>query len=161
MANGIMKDMVQICVVVKDLDKAMQRYSSVFGIKDFVVYKVDTDNVPGITDRGQPTKSYAVQVGMARLAGAIIELLEPLRGETMYQDFLDQHGEGVHHVGLVVDDYDEALKGLTGQGFGVTVDGPIVGESRKGRFTYFDTQEELGTTFELLDFPEELLAKWR
>jgi len=161
MADGVMKDIVQICVVVKDLEKAMQQYSTVFGIKDFVVYKVDTDNVPGITDHGHPVKSYAVQVGMARLGGAVIELLEPLRGQSMYQDFLDQHGEGVHHVGLMVDNYDAASKGFTRPGFAVGVDGPIVGESRAGRFTYFDTQEKLGTTFELLDFPEEILANWK
>ncbi len=161
MAKGVMKDMVQVCVVVRNLEEAMRRYSTVFGIKDFVVYKVDSDHVAGITDHGQPAKSYAVQVGMARLAGAVIELLEPLRGKSMYQDFLDQHGEGVHHVGLVVDNYDEAFKGFSSQGFAVGVDGPIVGESRTGRFTYFDTQEKLGTTFELLDFPAEILANWR
>ncbi len=161
MAKGVMKDMVQICVVVRDLEKAMRQYSTVFGIKDFVVYKVDSDHVPGITDHGQPAKSYAVQVGMARLGGAVIELLEPLRGQSMYQDFLDQHGEGVHHVGLMVDHYAEALEGFTRHGLGVTVDGPIVGESRTGRFTYLDTQEKLGTTFELLDFPAELLEQWR
>jgi methylmalonyl-CoA/ethylmalonyl-CoA epimerase len=161
MADGVMKDMVQICVVVKNLENAMRQYSTVFGIEDFIVYKVDSDNVAGITDRGEPAKSYAVQVGMARLGGAVIELLEPLRGQSMYQDFLDQHGEGVHHVGLMVDNYGDAVKGLTRHGLPVTVDGPIVGESRTGRFTYFDTQEKLGTTFELLDFPEEILANWR
>jgi hypothetical protein len=98
---------------------------------------------------------------MARLGGAVIELLEPLRGQRMYKDFLDQHGEGVHHVGLMFDDYAEAFKGLTSGGFTVTVDGPIVGESRTGRSAYFDTQEKFSTTFELLDFPEEILAKWR
>ena len=116
MAKGVMKDMVQVCVVVRNLEEAMRRYSTVFGIKDFVVYKVDSDHVAGITDHGSRAKSYAVQVGMARLAGAVIELLEPLRGKSMYQDFLDQHGEGVHHVGLVVDNYDEAFKGFSEPG---------------------------------------------
>ncbi len=161
MADGVMKDMVQICVVVKNLENAMRQYSTVFGIEDFIIYKVDSDNVPGITDRGEPAKSYAVQVGMARLGGAVIELLEPLRGESMYQDFLDQHGEGVHHVGLIADHYDDAVKGFTRHGLAITVDGPIVGDSRTGRFTYFDTQERLGTIFELLDFPEEILSNWR
>jgi hypothetical protein len=29
---------------------------------------------------------------------------------------------------------------------------------RTGRFTYLETQERLGTTFESLDFPKELMA---
>jgi len=161
MPEGVINNMVQICVVVRNRDEAMRHYGSVFGIKDYTTYEVDSDDVPGITDRGKPARNYGVRVAMARLAGAVLELIQPVHGHSMYQEFLDQHGEGIHHVGLMVDDYKKALANFQRNGFEPTVDGPIVGAQRSGRFTYLDTQEKLGATFELLDFPEEMLASWR
>jgi 4-hydroxyphenylpyruvate dioxygenase-like putative hemolysin len=160
MGSGIQCEMLQFCVVVKNLDEAMERYSSLFGIGPFLVYTVDTDELPGITRDGKPTK-YRIRVGMAKMGGAVLELFESQQGETIWKEFYDKHGEGLHHVGMFVPDYKAALKEFTHQGFKVTVDGPIVGKTRDGRFTYLDTQERLGTTFELLDFPEDLMAQWK
>ena len=95
---------LQICVIVRDLDAAIERYQSLFGIGPFAVYKVDTRELPGITYRGQPG-NYRLRVGMANLGGGILELLEPQGGDSPFEDFLKQHGEGVQHVGLVVEDY--------------------------------------------------------
>jgi hypothetical protein len=41
------------------------------------------------------------------------------------------------------------------------VDGPIAGKHRTGRFTYMDTEKQMGTTLEILDFPEDLLESFR
>jgi hypothetical protein len=100
MAHGMQCDMLQVCVVVNNLDEAMKRYSDLLGIGPFVVYTVDSQEVPGITRDGQPT-NYCVRVGMAKIGNGILELLENLRGQTIWKDFYDKHGEGVHHIGLV------------------------------------------------------------
>ena len=160
MANGIKPEMIQICVVVRDLDESIQRYTSVFGIEKFHVYTVDTADVADVTVNGQPS-SYAVRVGMAKLGNVVLELFQSLHGQTIWKDYYDRHGEGIHHIGLIVGDYAAALEEFTRKGFKVTVDGPILGKPRDGRFTYLDTQKELGATFELLDFPEDFMANWR
>ena len=159
-SRDLKTEMLQVCVVVKDLDEAIKRYSSLFGIGSFHVFTVDTNEWPGITHRGQPI-DYKVRVGMAKLGGAVLELLENQRGETMWKEFFDKHGEGMQHIGLFVRDYDAALTTFTRQGFSITLDGPVVGKERNGRFTYLDTQQELGTTFALLDFPEDFMDQWR
>jgi 4-hydroxyphenylpyruvate dioxygenase-like putative hemolysin len=151
-------DMLQVCVVVKDLDEAMKRYSSAFGVGPFLVYNVDTSEWPGIKEGGKPA-DFRIRLAMSKLGNAILELLESQRGMTIWQDFLDKHGEGVHHLGLFVDDFEAAFRHFTQQGFTVTVEGPIVGEMRSGRFAYLDTHNNLGTTVELLDMPEDLMAK--
>jgi hypothetical protein len=133
---------LQICVVVKDLDEAMKRYSDTLGIGPFLIYSVDAKELK-VTREGRPA-DYKIRVGMAKMGGGVLELLE--------------HGEGVHHIGLFVKNYPAALAAFMDRGFKITVDGPIVGTDRTGRFTYLETQERLGTTFELLDFPEELMA---
>src|ERR1700722_6862985 len=108
MNNRMECEKLQLCLVVRNLDEAMKRYSDLLGIGPFVVYTVDSQELPGITRNGQPT-NYKVRVGMAKMGNAILELLENLRGQTIWKDFYDKHGEGLHHVGLLVKDFPAAL----------------------------------------------------
>ena len=159
MAEDMQCEKVQICVVVKDLDEAMKRYSDVLGVGPFLIYSVDAGEL-GVTRDGVPT-NYKVRVAMAKMGGAVLELLENLTGQTIWKNFYDKHGEGMHHIGLFVNNFPAALGAFTARGFKITVDGPIIGKERNGRFTYLETEEGLGTTFELLDFPEDLMAAFR
>lgn len=159
MAEDMKCEKLQICVVVENLDEAMKRYSDLLGIGPFLIYSVDSTEL-GVTREGQPT-DYKVRVGMAKLGGAVLELLENIRGQTIWKDFYDKHGEGMHHIGLFVRNYPVALAAFVDRGFTITVDGPIAGEARTGRFTYIESQERLGTTFELLDFPEDLMKAFQ
>jgi methylmalonyl-CoA/ethylmalonyl-CoA epimerase len=159
MAEDMKCEKLQICVVVENLDEAMKRYSDLLGIGPFLIYSVDSTELR-VTREGQPT-DYKVRVGMAKLGGAVLELLENIRGQTIWKDFYDKHGEGMHHVGLFVKNYPVALAAFVDRGFKITVDGPIAGEARTGRFTYIESQKRLGTTFELLDFPEDLMKAFQ
>ena len=57
-----------------------------------------------------------VRVAFFGTGSAMVELLEPLTGESGIQRFLDQRGEGVHHLALRVDDVGAALDQATGRG---------------------------------------------
>jgi len=63
---------------------------------------------------------------MAKMGGAVLELLETLKGQTIWQDFYDKHGEGMHHIGLFVKNFPAALSAFVDRGFKITVDGPIL-----------------------------------
>ena len=155
MAEDMQCEKIQICVVVENLDEAMKRYADLLGVGPFLIYSVDAKEL-GVTRDGVPT-DYKVRVGMAKMGGAVLELLETLKGQTIWKDFYDKHGEGMHHIGLFVKNFPAALSAFVDRGFKITVDGPIAGKDRTGRFTYLETQDRMGTTFELLDFPEDLM----
>jgi methylmalonyl-CoA/ethylmalonyl-CoA epimerase len=155
MAEDMQCQKLQVCVVVKNLDEAMKKYGDLLGIDSFLIYAVDSQEL-GVTREGKPTK-YKIRVGMANLGGAVLELLENIEGQTIWKDYYDKHGEGLHHIGLFVKNFPAALSAFTDRGFKVTVDGPIVGKTRIGRFTYIETEQRLGTTFEIMDFPEDMM----
>ena len=80
------------------------------------------------------------------LPGLNVELIEPLRGPSIYTEHLEEHGEGLHHVACfafddpraVVDEYADA-------GISVLQSGRFEGME----FWYLDTAEELnGLVFE-------------
>ena len=150
---------VQICVVVENLDEAMKRYSDLLGVGPFLIYSVDAKEL-GVTRDGLPT-DYKIRVGMTKMGGAVLELLENLTGQTIWKDFYDRHGEGMHHIGFFVKNFPATLASFTERGFKITVDGPIVSPERTGRFTYLETQERMGTTVEVMDFPEDMMKAFQ
>jgi catechol 2,3-dioxygenase-like lactoylglutathione lyase family enzyme len=83
-----------------------------------------------------------------------IELIEIMEGDTVYQDFVDQHGYGVHHLGILVDDMAAALDQARAAGFEMTQDGAGFGPDDDGHYAYLDTEAALGTTLELIQRPK-------
>lgn len=159
MAEDMQCVKVQVCVVVHSLEEAMKRYSDVIGVGPFLIYSVDSRQL-GITREGKPT-DYKIRVAMANMGGAVLELLENIEGQTIWKDFYDRNGEGMHHIGLFVKNYPAALAAFADRGYKITVDGPIESPLRTGRFTYLETENRLGTTIELLDFPEDMMEAFR
>jgi methylmalonyl-CoA/ethylmalonyl-CoA epimerase len=158
MHNDFRIGILQVCVVVRDVDKAVRHFEELLGIGPFAVYTVDSSDMPGVTYRGEPG-DYRVKVAMTRVGGGVIELIENQRGVNIYTEFLEKHGEGIHHIGLITEDFESMLKNFEAHALKPSLDGPIVGD-RMGRFTYFDTEPRVGGILELLDVPGDVLKKW-
>jgi methylmalonyl-CoA/ethylmalonyl-CoA epimerase len=158
MRNDFQIRILQVCVVVKDVDAAVGNFEELLGIGPFAVYTVDSKDMPGVTYRGLPG-DYRVKVAMTKVGGGVIELIENQRGANIYTEFLAKHGEGIHHIGLITDDFEPIFKNFCDRGLQPSLDGPIVGKTM-GRFTYFDTEPRVGGILELLDVPGDVLQKW-
>ena len=70
----------------------------------------------------------------------------------MYAEFIRTHGYGVQHLGLAVDDIEAAIREAEAAGYRVTMYGAGFGLDGDG--AYLDTEDELGTTFELVQHPK-------
>ena len=113
----------QIAVVVRDLDAAMSRYAKELGIGPWDVYTYGPQRLWKMTYRGveQP---YAMKLGLAFVGPTMYELIEPLdQGATIYQEFLDERGEGLHHLGYYVADIDDAIAEMEARGYPVLQSG--------------------------------------
>jgi methylmalonyl-CoA/ethylmalonyl-CoA epimerase len=51
--------------------------------------------------------------------GMKIELISPTTADSYLQAFIDKHGQGFHHLTLMVDDVEVTIDDLTGSGFEV------------------------------------------
>jgi methylmalonyl-CoA/ethylmalonyl-CoA epimerase len=67
------------------------------------------------------------------------------------REFLEKRGEGVNHLGFVVEDLEGAVSRLTERGFRVVSRGRV---AHGGAFAYFDTDRVGGIIFELIKLPE-------
>lgn len=101
-----------IGIVVRDRDATIRHYQEIMGITSFFSF----DNpMPRALVRGQPTPC-DTRVGFALLGNTVIELMQPLDRVSPYFHFLEEHGEGMHHVGFLVPNVDESLAKMQGKG---------------------------------------------
>ena len=139
---------IQVGIVVGDLDRAVSRYEKLLGWKDWNFNSVDTEEGKGarFTHRGETIEAKA-KIAWKDLGTLEIELIEPLDENSVYAEFLRDHGPGLHHVMLAADDYPAAVARVRQEGC------PIVagGELQDTRFALVDAVEDLGL---LIEFAE-------
>ena len=147
--NGV----AQVCIIVEDLDKSVENYWKMFGIGPWHIYTYGKPLVKKMTYHGEPTE-YKMRVALSYIGDLRIELIEPLEGDTVYKDFVEQHGYGVHHFGLLVEDMNAAIAEAEANGFTMTQDGSGFGLDGDGHYAYLDTEDEIGITLELIERPK-------
>ena len=124
-----------IGVAVQSVDSALELYSGVMGLR---VKKVEI-----LEDR-------RLKVAFLEIGEISFELLEPLEGEEVVSKFLGKHGEGVHHVALLVDDLEECVKHLHAKGLRTLGTQPQKGAEGK-RIIFLHPKDTHGVLLELVE----------
>jgi len=133
----------QLGYVVHDIEKTCDFYQSTYGVGPFnVIPEVDME---GAILRGTPI-STKIKVAFAKSDKVELEFIEPLEGENLYTEFLAAKGDGIHHLGFVVDDMVAWKKEFAARGFEPVFHHDMVVMD----FAYFDTSVLGGLMLELL-----------
>lgn len=148
--NGV----AQIALVVRDLDETVKHYHELFGIGPWHFYTYQKPLVKQMSYRGQPA-DHSFRVALSYLGPTRIELIQPLEGDSIYQDFIKKHGYGVQHFGFLVEDMGKALQQAHAAGFEMIQDGSGFGLDGDGHYAYLDSEDTLGVTIELIERPQE------
>lgn len=142
--------LVQVGVVVRDLDRVLKALEEIFGIGPFRTI----DYPPQDWGRDDWHRHYYGEPGdfTARLAvvdlGVVeLELIQPTSGRSIWFDFLEKHGEGLHHLRFNVDDVDQVVGYLGRKGIRPSQGGDGLWPS--ARYVYFDTEEVIGFCLEI------------
>jgi catechol 2,3-dioxygenase-like lactoylglutathione lyase family enzyme len=142
-----------ICVVTRDLDRAVRLWTDRYGFGPWTIFTKDGTNMAALVD-GEPT-DFAMRVGLASVSRSFrIELIQPLDELGPYAASLARRGgaDHVHHVRLEVADYEAARARLDGLGRRRLLEAEFDGApGAPGKFagTYFDTEDELGFVVEI------------
>ncbi len=146
------RGIAQVGLVVRDLDRAVECYWRQFGIGPWHIYTYGKPLVAHMTYRGQPA-DYTMRIALAWIGSLRIELIEPIGGDSVYAEFVREHGYGIHHFGVLVDDMAAALAQADAAGLEMTMDGAGFGRDGDGHYAYLDTEGDLGAIIELIARP--------
>lgn len=127
----------QVAVVARDLRKTMEAYHNILGWAPWSVYEHKPPILHHQEVRGRPI-NYSMIGAEVHCNPIDFEILQPLEGPSIYKEFLEQKGEGLHHISVVnsAEDVDLALTNFKENGIDVLMSGRL-GESI--RFYYMDT----------------------
>lgn len=136
----------QIGIIVRDLDKAVEYYKSLgFGPFESLGITITERMVYGKTAPDVKNRQAITQIGQIEL-----ELVQPVSGKSVQQDFLDTKGEGVNHLGYFIDtdDFDKEVAKMLKKGYKI-----VSGVKTTDGFrdcAYFDTDKTGGIQLEFI-----------
>lgn len=141
---------VKIGIVVRNIEKAVKEYSSLFNIPDPVInYPKDYIQEPGGRKPGTVFRGCEenprIKTAVVKLAPIYIELIEPVDGNGPWTEFLEKKGPGVFFIAFESSEgFEDIEKLMSAKGM------PIYHRTEKGfqRYGYFETAEQLGVTVE-------------
>ena len=87
----------QIAVVVADMESALRSYTENLGWGPWSVFDYKPPLLHDTVVRGEKTE-FRMIGAETTVNGLGFELIQPVSGPSIYQEFLDTHGEGVQHI---------------------------------------------------------------
>jgi len=144
-----------LAIVVKDMDKALAFYSKAFGLKFEDVQQHDLP--PDVIYKGKPCP-YTMKVTFAHMGPVRLELVQVVKGQCIYTDFIKKYGEGLHHLGFEVADLEKEVANAKSQGLKMICFLKMVGITA---FAHFDATKTNGVRIELVqkDVRERIMKK--
>ena len=157
MGNGqaAISDLDHIGIVVKDIQRSANFYSLALGIGSFRIFELQvTEEMlrgfpPGTVSPGK------TKIGIAQKGSVIIELIEVVEGKSLFSDFLESMGEGVHHLGCDVADLEKEVARLEGQGMETV----LRGKTGEGGVVFLRGEGSGGVLVELLQSEKSLAER--
>lgn len=140
------KNMAQVAIVVKDIDAACNAWAELLGIKVPEVSIAESNSSRPTLYMGKSSDAKA-KLAFVTLENIQIELIEPMGGKSTWQEYLDKHGEGIHHIAFQVKGIDGVEKRFEMQGNPTVQRGGWDG----GAYSYIDASKNLGCILELLE----------
>ncbi len=111
-----MKKIEHIGIAVKNLEASKTLFEKLLGTACYATEEVASEGV---------------RTSFFRKGESKIELLESLKDDGPIAKFLEERGEGVHHIAFAVDDIVEEVERLKSEGFTVLNEEPKRGADNK------------------------------
>lgn len=136
----------QIGILVNDIEKVSAAYADFFGLEKPEIIVTDPEEIAQTRHNGKATEARA-KLAFFDMGSVQLELIEPDHQPSTWRDYLNEHGEGPHHIAFVIEGMKEKIMLLEGKGFPLQQKGEYTG----GRYAYMDTFKELKVLVELLE----------
>lgn len=147
-----LNSLVQIALVVDDIEKALDEWCKITNEPRPQIHVRKPEPNPDENYRGE-VASYGLKVASigSKERGYIIEIHEPDENPSTFREFLDKHGNGVHHIGFnAASQRDAVVRELVDMGCILRNIGVYPG----GSWTIVDTEDTLGVNINVNRHPD-------
>ncbi len=147
----IFRNPIQVGVLVRDLDEYLQKLQDVFSIGPFRIAQYPpADEIPFREYHGKEG-NFTAKFCFFHLGNIELELIQPISGENIWDDFIDRHGQGLHHLKFLVEDAESVEKYLNKNGYYIYQQGAAVGPNKGRVWQFYPTYEDIGFDVEIMN----------
>ena len=138
----VLPKMEQVALIVKDVNATAAFLSETLVIGPFTFSERDSP----VTVNGKPSHARR-KLGIAKMGGIDLELIQPMEPGTPYYNFVMARGEALQHVRFApVEDLDKTIAYLESKGFKTA----YAGEFGGNRFAYMESDKAKGLVLEFV-----------
>ena len=132
-------NLMQLAIVVKDIDKVAAAYGKLFNLEVPEIRTISDEDRTPVYYKGNLVH-FKARIVTFVMGPVRLELTESISGNSAWQDFIEQYGVGVHHVGFIVNDLDGAMNAFKEIG----IEPLHVGYFENASYTFMDSIDKLG-----------------
>ena len=132
----------QMSFVYKDIKKQAKKMEQIYSVPTFA--QMENITHQEATYRGKEV-TIIIDYAFSRLLNIQIELQQWKSGDSLFKEFIDQGKEGLHSIGVYVEDLDAYIDEFKKRGIEVLQTGQI----GKQKFVYLDTKQTFGVLLEI------------
>jgi len=144
-------NIMQVAIVVKDIEKTKVKWAEFFGIEPPPTMGSGEYEKTQATYKGSPAPDIACKMAFFDVGpGVQLELIEPNGVPSTWQDFLDEKGEGVHHIAFGVKNTGEKVAAAA-EKFGWQLQQWGRYGDASGEYAYLDSVADLKCLVETLE----------
>ena len=112
MTDRVKQRLAHICILVKDIDRAIEHYANILGAVSPQLLKEKVAK----EERFAGKDRYATTFFRAPGSGCDIQLLQPLDPESPLFKRLEKHGEGLHHIAFASSQLEDTFQQMKKRG---------------------------------------------
>ncbi|HIK07007.1 MAG TPA: VOC family protein [Trichormus sp. M33_DOE_039] len=149
--NSFINQIFKVGILTYDIDKTVRNYVKTLGIGPWKIYTLQEPRLLQTKVRGKNV-SLSVRMAVTYIGNTLLELVQPLDGESIYHELLSTQGEGVHYIGVSSDklNFSELLEHFSKLGCPVAMEGKL---ENIYQFAYLDTKPLAKMMMEVVSIP--------
>ena len=137
---------IQIGLVVPDKEKVINSMREVFGVEPAKINRSIQDENRMYRGKHAP---FLAETLIYKFANIDIEFIVPLEGPSIWHEWLEEHGGGLHHIMFDVDDWDGAVSDMAKSDIHIMQEGSSQMKIPGVKYGYFDSFDKLSFIIEM------------
>ncbi len=146
------RKLFQICVVSKDVEKTIKEFVDKLNMGPWKILTFTEETVKGLKINGKLVKEpFKFLIALTQIGDMEIEVIQPVYGPMIYEEYLNRKGEGLHHIKerIADDDMERVLADYASKGIEVTQTGTF----EEDVHYYLNTESDTSIIYELGNCP--------
>jgi catechol 2,3-dioxygenase-like lactoylglutathione lyase family enzyme len=141
---------IQVGFVVRNIEECKKKWAGFFGVPVPPTVGTGDYEVTQTKYRGEAAPNAKCQMAFFDAGPNMqLELIQPNGEKSTWQDFLDEHGEGIHHLAFQVKGMKKVIEVCEKEGLKCVQQGKY-GDAN-GEYAYLDAEKEYKCIIELLE----------